>query len=295
MHFGVPPAWLRAMLVVISVAGTVATTLAQEPAYFVTYSHYLEEPGNLEIAQKNTGATPKDANGFYATTLELEYGVTAFWTTEAYLQGQTTVNDSTIFTGFRWENRVRPLMREHLINPVLYVEYEDVNGADKSVLEVTGNDNVADFQTPNGVGRAIVARTLENRLILSSNLRGWNLSENFIAEKNLMGNPWEFGYALGVSRPLALAASGHACVFCRQNFSAGAELFGGLGTSPSFGLSHTSQYAGLTLAWNLPRGPSLSFSPEFGLNSHSAGVLWRANDSVEIQQIGDLFHRKAAR
>ncbi len=282
------------LVAAILVWGT-CKAFAQEPAYFVTYSHYLEEPGNLEIAQKHTGATPENANGFYASTLAFEYGVTAVWSTEAYLQGQTTVDDSTIFTGFRWENRVRPLMREHIVNPVLYVEYEDVNDADKSVLEVTGNDNVADFKTPNAVGRAIVARTLENRLILSSNLRGWNLSENFIAEKNLMGHPWEFGYALGVSRPLALAASGHACRFCRQNFSAGAELFGGLGTRSSFGLSHTSQYAGPTLAWNLPHGPSLSLSPEFGLNRSSVGTLWRANDSVEVQQVGDVFRRKAAR
>ena len=27
-------------------------------------------------------------------------------------------------------------MREHWINPVLYVEYVDINGADKSLLEV---------------------------------------------------------------------------------------------------------------------------------------------------------------
>lgn len=294
MRFGIRPTILGLLLLATGMCHPLEA-FAQEPAYFVTYSHDLEEPGNLEIAQKHTGATPKDASGFYASTLEFEYGVTAFWTTELYLQGQTTAGDSTIFTGFRWENRVRPFMREHRINPVLYVEYEDVNGADKSVLEVTGHDNVADFATPNAVGRAVVARTLENRLILSSNAAGWNFSENFIAEKNLMGNPWEFGYALGASRPLALAASSHRCVFCRENFSAGVELFGGLGTRTHFGTSGTSQYAGPTLAWNLPRGPSISFSPEFGLNKNSVGVLWRANDSVEIQQVGERFRRKAAR
>ena len=49
-------------------------------------------------------------------------------------------------------------------------------------------------------------RELELKLILGSNCRGWNISENIIAEKNLVDAPWEFGYALGASRPLGLAA-----------------------------------------------------------------------------------------
>ena len=32
---------------------------------------------------------------------EFEYGVKAWWTTELYLDGQTTFHDSTVFTGFR--------------------------------------------------------------------------------------------------------------------------------------------------------------------------------------------------
>ena len=123
----------------------------QETPYFVTYSSVLEEPGNLEIENQNIAAAPKNANSFFAPTVEFEYGVTAWWTTEAYLQGQTTQNDSAVFTGFRFENRFRPLPREYWINPVLYVEYEDVNEADKSFLEVTGNDTSAALQVPNAV------------------------------------------------------------------------------------------------------------------------------------------------
>jgi hypothetical protein len=40
-----------------------------------------------------------------------------------------------VFTGFRWENRFRPLMRSYFINPVPYVEFEDLNGADRSFRE----------------------------------------------------------------------------------------------------------------------------------------------------------------
>ncbi len=265
----------------------------QEPPYFVTYSSVLEEPGNLEIENQNIVAAPKNANKFFAPTIEFEYGVTAWWTTEAYVQGQTTQNDSTVFTGFRFENRFRPLPREHWINPVLYVEYEDTNKADKSFLEITGNDSAATLQVPNAISRKEVERTVEGKLILSSYAKGWNFSENMIAEKAVNGNdPWEFGYALAASRPLALVGSPKRCVLCRQNIAAGAELFGGLGTRYTFGLNRTQQYAAPTLALNTPQGWTFKFSPEFGLNDNSVGVLWRFGTSYEIQQFRDWFRRK---
>jgi len=265
---------------------------AQEMPYFVTYSTDLEEPGNLEIDFKGLAASPQQANAFVSHTLEMEYGATAWWTTEVYLQGQSTSHDSTIFNGFRLENRFRPLAREYLVTPVIYVEYENVNEADKSIMEVTGNDGISDLRVPNAESRATVARTMEAKLILSTNLRGWNFSENIIAEKNLSNHPWEFGYSLGAARPLALLASASRCFLCRQNFDAGAELYGGLGTHASFGLHDTSHYAGPVADFRVPGGPTLSFSPQFGLNDNSVGVLWRFKVSYEVQQIRDIFKRK---
>jgi hypothetical protein len=264
----------------------------QEPPYFVTYSSVMEEPGNLEIENQNIVAAPKNSNAFFAPTVEFEYGVAAWWTAEAYLQGQKTENDSAVFTGFRFENRFRPLPREYWVNPVLYVEYEDVNSADKSFLEITDHDTITKTQVPNAALRKEVERSIEGKLILSSNVKGWNFSENTIAEKAVNENePWEFGYTLAVARPLALKGSSRRCTFCRQNFSAGAELFGGLGTRYSFGLRETAQYAGPTIAFNTPRGMTLKFSPEFGLNDNSAGVLWRFGVSYEIEQFRDWFRR----
>jgi hypothetical protein len=264
----------------------------QEPPYFVTYSSVLEEPGNLEIENQNIAASPTNANAFFAPTVEFEYGVTAWWTAEAYVQGQATQNDSAIFTGFRLESRFRPLPREYWINPVLYVEYEDINKADKSFLEITGNTSIATLEVSNAVLRKEVERSIETKLILSSNARGWNLSENFIAEKAVNeSEPWEFGYALAAAHPLALAGSSKPCVFCRQNFNLGAELFGGLGTTDGFGWKQTQQYAGPTVAFNAPHNLTFKFSPEFGLNDNSATVLWRFGASYEIQQFRDLFRR----
>lgn len=264
----------------------------QEPPYFVTYSSVLEEPGNLEIENQNIAASPRNANPFFAPTVEFEYGVTAWWTAEAYLQGQSTQNDSTVFTGFRFENRFRPLPREYWINPVLYVEYEDVSAADKSFLEITGNTSITTQQVSDSALRNEVERSLEGKLILSSNVKGWNLSENIIAEKAMNeSEPWEFGYALAAARPLALSGGAKACIFCRQNFAAGAELFGGLGTRYSFGLRQTQQYAGPNIAFNAPHGLTFKFSPEFGLNDNAASVLWRFGASYEIQQFRDWFRR----
>jgi hypothetical protein len=267
---------------------------AQEAPYFVTYSDAMEEPGNLEVAYKGINASPKGANTFNSGTMEFEYGLKAWWTTEVYLNGQSTLNDSTVFTGFRWENRFRPLLRNHFINPVLYAEFENINAADKSFLEVVNHDSIDDVRSTNAEGRAEKEREMELKLILGSNAHGWNIAENFIAEKKLnASDPWEFGYALGVSRPLALAASSKACVFCRENFSAGLEMYGGLGTTDSLGLKGTSHYLGPIIQFNIPKGPSIGFEPSFGLNSNSVGVLWRFKVSYEIEQFFGLFRKRA--
>ncbi len=211
---------------------------AQENPYIVAYDHYLEEPGNLEIEYFSTFGTQRGGNDYHAFWVEFEYGATAWWTTEVYLDGQTTFNDSTLFTGFRWENRFRPLKQEHFINPVLYVEYENVNGADKILKEVEGHDVEEERLDPNAIARQDHQHELEFKLLLSSTHKGWNFVENTIATKNLSNEPWEFGYALGASRPLALKASANRCTLCRESFIVGAEMYGGLGDRYSFGL-HT--------------------------------------------------------
>jgi hypothetical protein len=258
------------------------SALYAQENYFITYSHELEEPGNLEVAAKSITGAPK-GNPFVATAVEFEYGIKTWWTAELYLDGQTTAGESTIFTGFRVENRIRPLLREHWINPILYSEFEDINGADKALLEVVGHDTREGFLSRND--RSEKEREAEFKLILSSNFKGWNVSENIIAEKNLSNSPWEFGYTLGASRALRLAASAKPCRFCRENFALGAEMYGGLGDRHSFGLADTSHYLGPVVTWNIPRGPAVRFSPNFGLNHNSNGFLFRFMIAYEIEQV----------
>ena len=271
------------LLLVLAVFLVAPECLHAQGNYFVTYTHHMEEPGNLEFATKSVTGFPRAGNAFWGNAVEMEYGVKTWWTSELYLDSQTTANESSLFTGFRFENRFRPLLQEHWINPVLYAEFEDINSADKALLEVVGHDGVADFLDRND--RSEKKREVELKLILSSNFRGWNVAENMIAEKNIAGDPWEFGYAVAVSRPLSLAASPNACRFCRENFIAGAELYGGLGDRYSFGLHDTSHYVAPTLAFHMPNGPTFSVSPAAGLNSNSHGFLLRFGVAYEINQV----------
>ncbi len=264
---------------------------SQEKPYFVTYDHYLEEPGSLEIEYFSTFGTQRGGNNFHSYWAEFEYGATAWWTTELYLDGQTTFGDSTVFTGFRWENRFRPLKHEHFINPILYAEFENKNGADKIMKEGEGHDVEADFLTPNAEARKEHIHEVELKLILSSTVKGWNFAENILAAKDLSNSPWEFGYALGASRPLALKASAKRCTLCPQNFIAGVEMYGGLGDRHNFGLHETSHYLAPVLGWNLPSGWSLRISPGFGLNDNSHRFLLRWGVSREIPGFGQMVSK----
>jgi hypothetical protein len=261
----------------------------QESPYIVTYDHYLEEPGSLEVEYFSTFGTQRVGNDFHAFWVEFEYGATAWWTTELYFDGQSTFGDGTVFTGVRWENRFRLLKHEHFINPVLYVEYENKNGADKILKEVEGVDSEADFLTPNAEARKEHIHEIETKLILSSTFKGWNIAENTLAAKNLSNNPWEFGYSLGISRPLALKASAKNCTLCRENFSAGVEMYGGLGDRYHLGLHDTSQYVAPVAAWTLPSGWTLRLSPSFGLNDNSHRFLLRWGLSREFPGFAEML------
>lgn len=281
--------WATVLLMAIVLPAFVKSQ-AQERPYFVTYSQDMEEPGNLDLETYDAVGNPKGGDPFLGSDVELEYGLKTWWTTEFYLDGQITQNQSTIFTGFRWENRFRLLQREHLINPVLYLEYEQISGADKILKEVEGHDGESDYAVPNALARQEHNHELEFKLLLSSTRNGWNIALNPLAAKNLSGgNPWEFGYALGASRPLALKASANRCNFCPENFIAGVEMYGGLGTRYNFGLPNTSHYLAPVVAWNLPSDWTLRLSPGFGLNDNSHRFLLRWGLSREFSGLGEAI------
>jgi hypothetical protein len=282
---------LSLSLVILSLSAA-----AQESPFFVTYTHQMEEPGNLDLEFSTTNGIGRSGQRAYvAPYVELEYGVTTQWTSELYLEGQHTSGDSTVFTGWRWENRYRPFGREHWINPVLYLEYEDVNEASRIQKEIEGEG--PDLTSPNSLLRSTRAHELEAKLILSSNYHDWNISENFIFTKNLSESEGiEFGYAFGISRPLATLASARECRFCRENFSIGAEVYGGLGSTLDFGARNAAHYFAPVVSWVVSDNSTLRLSPGIGLTHETNPVLLRFGYSYEIrgfsQSIAKLFGRR---
>jgi len=278
------PRYFLSLLVVI---GTVLPCAAQESPYFVTYDHHLEEPGNLEIETFSTMGIPRSGQHLYAAPyMELGYGVTGRWTSELYLEGQGTAGDSTVFTGWRWENRFRPLKREHFLNPILYLEYENINEASRIQKEIVGGG--PDITSPNSELQPVKAHELETKLILSSTVHDWNIAGNFTVEKNLSESEgFEFGYAFGFARPLASLASGRECRFCRENFIAGMEFYGGLGTTEAGISAHnTVHYVAPVVSWQVSDNSSFHLSPAIALTHEGSPVLIRFGYSYEIRGFG---------
>lgn len=260
--------------------------LAQERAYFVTYDHYLEEHGNLEVAIATTTGVPKrDHRAYSAPWLELEYGCTGWWTTELYLEGVTTRGDGNAFTGWRWENRFRPFRTEHRVNPVVYVEYEDTNEASRIQKEVVGSGAIA-FEPIDDLRHAHT-RELEGKLILSSAIGVWNVSENVILEKNLSEDEGvEFGYSVGVSRPIGTVATAARCRLCAENFVVGIEAYGGLGSTQGFDAGEQRHYVAPVIGWQVTPRTTIKASAGFGLTRASDRSLLRIGVSYELPRRG---------
>jgi hypothetical protein len=271
-----------AMLVIL----IASSAFAQERPYFVTYDHYLEEPGNLEVAVATTTGVPKrNQSAYTAPWLEIEYGLTGWWTTELYLEGVTTTHDGSGFAGWRWENRFRVLETEHRVNPVVYVEYERVSEASRIQKEIVGDGSLA-FE-PIASLRKETSNELEAKLILSSAVRSWNVAENFIIEKNFSEDEGvEFGYSVGVSRSLGDLARASDCRLCAENFVAGVELYGGLGTTQAFGVDETRHYLAPVFAWHATDRSTLKASVGFGLTEASDHVLFRVGWAYEFTPRG---------
>ena len=281
--------WFFLFLVILMLAAL--PLVAQQNPYFVTYDHHMEEQGNLEISTQSTlGFQKQNLNNYLGQVMELEYGVKGWWSSSLYLEGASASNDAAVFTGFRLENRFKPLKSDHWINPVLYFEFENINEASRIQKEIVGHSELSD-ETLSSL-RGEKARELEAKLILSSNVKNWNISENFIVEKNLTEDEgYEFGYALGVYRPLTTLASGKECSFCRENFQAGLELYGGLGSTETFGFKDTAHYIAPGLVWNINGSNAIKISPSFGLTPTSNRMLLRIGYTYEIHGFGQKVAR----
>ncbi|MBI3944294.1 MAG: hypothetical protein HY321_00065 [Armatimonadetes bacterium] len=138
-----------------------------------------------------------EVGNYVSNMLELEYGVTDQFATELMLEGFfDTTHGFGKFTGFRWENRYRLSKQKNRgLNPVLYMEYEDLDPATRFKMEVSGRED--------GKGEPAELegkreRILETRLVLSRDFGPCNIAFNWINETDVQRDGFtDFGYSLG--------------------------------------------------------------------------------------------------
>ncbi len=182
------------------------TARAGNDIYFVTYNHHIDA-GEAELMQMIDVTEPAERGervGSYLSWMpELEFGVTEQWATELMLEGFFDFTHTFgRFTGFRWENRYRlQKARNRGLNPVLYMEYEDLDPTTRFRMEVSGRED------GKGEPRELEGkreRILETRLILSRDFGPWNLAFDWINETDTRRDGFtDFGYATGIRRNMA--------------------------------------------------------------------------------------------
>jgi hypothetical protein len=72
------------------------------------------------------------------------------------------------------------------------------------------------------------------------------------------------------------------CRLCRENFVAGIEAYGGLGTSLERSLSDTRHFIAPVVSWRLPNRSTIKASTAFGLSEASERYLFRIGCAFEV-------------
>jgi hypothetical protein len=243
---------------------------AANGANFVLYTHHTEEAGERKIMLMNDVGQEADGTSYVAQMVMLELGITDRWTSEVMIEGQNTSGRGGYsFTGFRWENRYRFFEYGAVpLNPVIYVEYEDLSDDTKYLMEVSGR---ADAPTPAKARPR--ERVLETRLILGEDFMDLlDVSFNWLNETDLDTGDTAFGYAAGFNYSLSAPPDkkhGESIVL-------GIELFGGLGNDRQ-GItadgSITEHYLSPNILIRLRNGWKLKVGGAVGLTDVSQDIF----------------------
>jgi hypothetical protein len=185
---------------------------AGNEANFVLYDHHTDEKGETEVNvfgdfSNAVGDEPR----YSAQLFEIERALTDRWEAALYLEGDKIKDEDYQFGGLRLESRYRLFDYGVFLNPVLYVEYENLNPDHKYLLDVTGRTDMPD-------GPEKWEHEIESKLIVGHDITNkFDVAFNWINETNLDTGRWEFGYAAtpatargGKSKKLSLVASSMA-------------------------------------------------------------------------------------
>jgi hypothetical protein len=294
-----PRACLSGLALALLLSGS---AYAGNGANFVLYNHHLAKKGETEINVyndvSNIGSGEED---YAAQLLEIEHGVTDYWTTSLYLEGVHIDGEEYEFGGWRFENRLRLFEESSIFNPVLYAEYEDLRSAHRYLLTVTGRtDAIGEVEEGETDAREEAEEetehALETRLILGHDFSDrLNVAFNWINEANLSSGKWEFGYATGLNyvfyeagqaegdKPRDLAPPGG---WGLEKLTLGVELYGGLGDS-LLGLTidpgKTQQYLGVNLQGEWENHLHVGVGGAFGLTDDSENAILRLTAGYEFE------------
>ncbi|MBI2967787.1 MAG: hypothetical protein HYY40_08235 [Bacteroidetes bacterium] len=177
------------------------SAMSAQEGYITTYGHEIEK-GEVEFMlmfdHTNPSVPDKEEGqreflsqmpkiGFNPTDkLELEFMVEGF---EEFGTGITR------FTGFRFETRYRLVKKEIPLNPTIYFEYEGLSAETRFKMETSGWMNPPYAEEEEEADRE---KILESRLILSQNIKNWNVAFNWINELDTRSGYTAFGYSFGL-------------------------------------------------------------------------------------------------
>jgi len=254
--------------------------------FFATYTSDVER-GEVELVLMTDFTRPStyrredDGFGNYLShTLELEYGVTEQFATEFMIEWFEDVGTGDeAFTGFRWEARYRLFKRRVPLNPMVYVEYANLDPRTRNKLEIVGWVRPPYTETMEDSERE---QELETRLVLSHELGPVEVAFNWINESELESGKTAFGYSLGVlwtmrggshaANPTSGATGCGEPSRCDPagKVVLGLEAYGGLGDTTSFGLHPARQEHYLGPAFMYRRSDAWMFQAQFAIGLSAA-------------------------
>lgn len=247
-------------------------------ANFILYNHHTAEAGEKEVMLMNDLGQEPDGTRYAAQMIEFELGLTDRWTSEFMIEGQATSGEGGYhFTGFRWENRYRLFEYGKFLNPVLYVEWEDLGEDTKYLMEVSGREDAAERTKARPR-----ERILETRLILGEDMGdGLDAAFNWINESDLDTGVTAFGYALGLNYKLSPLPGAPVRHIEEEHgyhpeVRLGLELFGGLGDSDrgvTADADVTQHYLGVNTMFHVTGRTMIKFGGAIGLTNVSQDLF----------------------
>jgi hypothetical protein len=236
---------------------------AGNSANFVLYNHHTDKAGDSAVMLLNDFAQDENDQQYAAQMITIERAITDRWASEFMVESQKTSGEPYRATGWRWENRYRLFDYGAFLNPVLYVEWENLKTTTRYAMEISGRTD-SDSGEPGATSEGI----LETRLILGHDFSDrFNVAFNWINETNWKTRDTDYGYAFGMNYGLLGAGHdteshshhlpGKQASLSLRELTLGVELYGGLGNSKK-GITASSDvtehYLGVNLVSHLSNG-----------------------------------------